>query len=349
MFQPLKLRGSVRTLRTELAEWDITKEQWHAPRRSSVAQLRPDGRVDEQEDHNPNGSVSRSRHSYDEIGRLLESTFQLDDGPISKNVYRYDGSGRIAQNIRIDREGIEREAEIYSYGPDGRKTKLQFVPKLENSTACSTMYGVEGAQQGYGAEGVTTITTLYDDHGESSEAIFRNDRGALILRVVLTRDGAGRLLKEESRCGDHAPFPFGEVLENAPPEDRAVAEAILEKLFSPHKAMWGTTYDYDDRGRQIRRITTMAGISEDHTTWDYDEHDNPIREIEKRTSGELRADESGNLQTMNQKSFKHEVRFDYKYDSHGNWTERVVSVRYEANPDFQRSNIERRGIRYYPI
>jgi hypothetical protein len=312
----------VRTLRTQFAEWDITKEQWQAPRRSSVAHLRPDGRVIDQEDHNPNGSISRSSHNYDESGRILESTFQLDDGPITKDVCRYDDLGRIARNIRVG-EGIEREAEIYSYGPDGRKTKLEFVPKLENSTACSTMYGVEGAQQGYGAEGVTTISTLYDDRGESSEAIFRNDSDALILRVVLTRDGAGRLLKEESRCGDHAPFPFGEVPENAPPEDRAVAAAILEKLFSPHKAMWGTTYDYDNRGRQIRRITTMAGISENQTTWEYDEYDNPIREIDERKTGELRSDESGNLQTMNQKSFKHEVRYDYKYDSHGNWTERV--------------------------
>src|SRR5207249_4061753 len=148
-----------------------------------------------------------------------------------------------------------REAEIYSYGPDGRKTRLQFVPKLENSTACSTMYGVEGAQQGYGAEGVTTITTLYDDRGGSSEALFHNDSGALILRVVLTRDGGGRLLKEESRCGDQAPFPFAEVLENTPPEERAEAAAVFAKLFSPHKAMWSTTYDYDDRGRQIGRIT----------------------------------------------------------------------------------------------
>ena len=113
--------------------------------------------------------------------------------------------------------------------------------------------------------------------------------------MVLTRDGGGRLLKEESRCGHQAPFPFAEVLENTPPEERAEAAAVFAKLFSPHKAMWSTTYDYDDRGRQIGRITMMAGVSEDQTTWEYDEHDNPIRELHERTSGELRADESGNL------------------------------------------------------
>src|SRR5262249_10356337 len=163
-------RGSVRTLHTEFAEWDITKEAWQAPRRSSLAHFRPEGKVSEQEDRNPNGSVSQSRNSYDESGRLFESTFQLDDGPIGKRVYRYEELGRIARNIRIDGEEIERETEIYSYGPDGRKTKVQFVPKLENSKVCSTIYRVEGAQQEYVAEGVTTITTHYDDRGESSEA-----------------------------------------------------------------------------------------------------------------------------------------------------------------------------------
>src|SRR5439155_14081472 len=42
-----------------------------------------------------------------------------------------------------------------------------------------------------------------------------------------------------------------------------------------------------------------------------------------------------------------QVRYKYQYDTHGNWTERVVSVRLEQNPDFQRSNIERRKISYY--
>ena len=48
VFQQWKLRGPVRTLRTELAEWDITNEQWQAPRRVCLVQLRPDGRVVEQ-------------------------------------------------------------------------------------------------------------------------------------------------------------------------------------------------------------------------------------------------------------------------------------------------------------
>jgi YD repeat-containing protein len=338
----------VRTLRTEFAEWDIATEQWQAPRRFCQVQLRPDGRVVEQEDRNPtNGSISRSRYTYAETGHLLESTFQLDEGPIDRRLNRYDELGRLVRTLSTDGEGQERDFEVCSYNEDGRRTKVQFVPRFENPGACGATYGVEGAQLAYGAEGVATITTLYDDREQSSEALFHNHSGALVLRVVLSRDDAGRLIAEESRIGDEPPFPFAQVLQNTPPKERAETVAVLQQLFSPHKAMWRTTYGYDEQGRQTTRTTVMAGISQERITREYDEYDNPIRQIEERTSGELVADESGNLQSANPKSFRHEVRYEYKYDSHGNWTERVVSMRYETNPDFQRSNVERREIAYY--
>ena len=188
VFHQWKLRGPVRTLRTELAEWDITNEQWQAPRSFCLVQLRPDGRVVEQEDHNPNGSISRSRYTYDETGRLLETTFQLDERPNGGRLNRYDESGRLVRTLITDGDGLERDFEVYSYNEDGRKTKLQFVPRLENLGACGVTYAVEGPQLAYGAEGVATITTLYDDREDSCEALFHNHSGSLVLRVVLSRD-----------------------------------------------------------------------------------------------------------------------------------------------------------------
>src|SRR5207244_6841204 len=118
----------------------------------------------------------------------------------------------------------------------------------------------------------------------------------------------------------------------------------------PDRVMWSTTYRYDDRGRRIECSTSMWALHTDHSIWEYDEHDNAIRTIHDDTvSGDLQADESGNLQRVSPKSFRREGRLEYKYDSHGNWTERVVSARYDVNPEFQRSNIDRRTIRYYSI
>ena len=112
--------------------------------------------------------------------------------------------------------------------------------------------------------------------------------------------------------------------------------------------MWSTAYRYDDRGRRIESLTSMGGATRDRTSTEYDELDNPIREIiEESVSGDFQSDESGNLRLVNEKVLRRDVRYEYKYDSQDNWTERVVSVRYETNPDFQRSNIERREISYY--
>jgi hypothetical protein len=347
VFTPPKLLGPVRTVRSEFAEWDTNQEQWQPPRSSSLVVHRPDGNVEEREDRYANNSVSRTTFTYDQANRLLESIFQSGDGQIGRTVYDYDESGRLVRKISVDGNGGEQASEIYSYDDRGRKTKVQSVPRRENSENCGTMYGVEGAEQSYTAEGVSTITTLYDDRELSSEALFQNDRGAVILRVILTRDTAGRLVREETRSGDEPPFPIAEALEKASEEERAAATAFFEQLFNPQKAIYCTTYSYDDRGRRTTRLMSIAGINETSTTWNYDEHDNPIREIEERTSGELEPDESGNLQRLNEKSFRHEVRYEYKYDSYGNWTERVVSLQYEANPHFQRSTIERRDISYY--
>ena len=41
------------------------------------------------------------------------------------------------------------------------------------------------------------------------------------------------------------------------------------------------------------------------------------------------------------------VSFEYKYDAHGNWTDRIVSVRVEPNSAEQPSNIERRIVDYH--
>jgi YD repeat-containing protein len=340
------LRGSVKTMRTEFAEWDVGKEEWQAPRHTTLHQFHAHGQINESVSHNPNGSVSRSTYTYDAADRLAEVHFRLDDGPVSKTVYRYDDLGRAVQTIAVDGDGTERETAIWNYDNAGRKTKIEFVLESRGGTACSTAYGIEGTEQSYFAEGVATITTLFDDREHPSEALLHDSRGGLILEVTFTRDNAGRLLCEEARW-PAMPASIEKRMENAPPEERAAAAAIFAQVLGPEKVLSRTTYSYDERGRRIERSESMGGMSADHITWHYDDYDNPIRQIEEHKSHDMNVDESGNLQPSNEKSSRHEVRFDYKYDKNGNWTERVVTVRYESNPDFQRSNIERREITYY--
>jgi hypothetical protein len=340
------LRGSVKTMRTEFAEWEVGKEQWQVPRHTTLHRFRADGQINEHVSHNPNGSVSRSTYSYDAADRLAEVQFRLDDGPVSKTLYRYDDLGRVVQTIAVDNDSTEREASTWNYDNAGRKTKIEFVSEPRGGMACSTAYGIEGTEQSYFAEGVATITTLFGDGEHSSEALLHDSGGRVILQLAFTRDNAGRLLCEEARW-PAMPASIEKGMENAPPEERAATAAIFAQILGPEKVLSRTTYSYDERGRRIGRSESMGGMSADQTTWYYDDYDNPVRQIQEHKAHDMNVDESGNLQPSNEKSSRHEVRFDYKFDKNGNWTERAVSVRYESNPEFQRSKIERREIIYY--
>jgi hypothetical protein len=57
--------------------------------------------------------------------------------------------------------------------------------------------------------------------------------------------------------------------------------------------------------------------------------------------------EDGVVKSEEQPSRTQHARFEYQYDAHGNWTERIVSQRLEPNTVERRSNIERRTIAYY--
>jgi len=107
------------------------------------------------------------------------------------------------------------------------------------------------------------------------------------------------------------------------------------------------TYSYDEKGRRVERRARMGEMSEECSIYRFDEHDNPTEEIQDHTHREMNSNEAGNPQPANEVSTHRQVRNAYKYDDHGNWTERVISVRLEQNPEFQPTNIERRKISYY--
>ena len=73
----------------------------------------------------------------------------------------------------------------------------------------------------------------------------------------------------------------------------------------------------------------MASLKTEAATWD------------------LNQDDEGSLQNTPDKVIVQHNRFEYRYDAHRNWVERIVLIRPESNPEFQPSNIERRAIAYH--
>ena len=159
------------------------------------------------------------------------------------------------------------------------------------------------------------------------------------------RDSAGRLISEEFHQGERSPFQ-NYLDDKAPAEERerlaALFDAVLGNGFS------STMYRYDAKGRLMTREHRMGNLGGDVTTYRYGERDDPIEETTEHRTREASFDETRNVKYSSDRIDVQHNQLEYLYDAHGNWTERIVSFRSESEPTFQRSNIERRMIAYYP-
>jgi hypothetical protein len=246
------IHGRVETLRTEWAKWDQAKNDWQPSTRRTSVRFRPDGRIIGIEAFNPDGSVARTACVYNDAGRILETRLHMNDGPVSRIASSYDGAGRIIRTVNIDEKGVGSESEIYRYHPSGRKTKIQFLPKVEGHIGYSV--DVEGGAALFGASGAATMTTAYDEHDRASEVTLHDDVHRLLRRMTLTHDSTGRLVKQELQAGTTPVFPELQLLVTI-------------------------TCAYDEKGRQVERNMTMGTLGGERTTFRFDDHDNPVEEI----------------------------------------------------------------------
>lgn len=269
-----KLKGPVRELRTEHAEWNAERGEWGEPRGLATVSFRPDGQFSENESQNPDGSFARSAHLYDDRGRLVETQSWMNDGPRRRVRYSYDGEGRLASAIETSPDGSQKEVESYRYDEAGRQTKVHnFEGQGSNF---SVGFGVEGVVHGYPAPGAVMSTTTHDRFDRPAEIRFVNGDQELVLRIVFSRDTLGRLLSETVYINHETAFTFS-------PDEDAAAEypgfaEVLAQAFADN-TFASTTYAYDDHGRVSERIVRFSSLSEERTTLEYDDHDNPVAEI----------------------------------------------------------------------
>jgi YD repeat-containing protein len=348
-----ELRGPVRTLRSQFAEWNPVAGDWWPLKARFVAKFRPDGQVGEIEHHNPDGSVPREIWIYDEAGRLIEDQWWAKDELTRRTFHTYVVDGRPASCVAVDLDGTKRETEQWQYDESGRKTKVVVLPVPESSGAscstgsCGAIYGVEGTDAAYSAPGATTSTTTYDEHERPSEVTFRDVNNTLVTRVVFSRDQDGHLLSERMEFGAASGLlgPANDA-NTMPTDERASLIELLETVFQDH-IFSVATYTYDEKGRRIESVRRMGALSEERVSVRYDDFDNPVEEVRSEMSREMRMD-NGAVKSEEQRSHVQHVAFEYQYDAYGNWIERMVRQRTEPNLDERPSHIERRTIDYYP-
>jgi YD repeat-containing protein len=332
-----KVHGPVKTLRTEHANWDLNAQEWEAPRGRTLVSFRPDGWVNSSSFMNPDGSVVQQRWVSSDAGLPVESTSQMDDGPAVRTTLSYDGKGRHLRTVLRDHDGTEKETEAIHYSSDG-KTKVRFF----GIAGANAFFNIEGTEQGVGAPGATSMITEYDERDRPGKVVFEDANHKTVTVVTLKRDSAGRLLSFETNMG--AASRFAGLFEKAPPEERDRMAAVLRQVVGDTST---TTFRYDEQGRLRERVIGRGSLGENRSTYAYGEREDPIEETTENTSREASINNDGDPIYTASKVRRQQNRFEYTYDTHGNWTERIVSYRLETNPDLQRSNIERRVITYY--
>jgi YD repeat-containing protein len=337
-----QLRGPVRTLRVHVGEWNTHDEAWEPLRLFHVATFRPDGRLDDFEHYNPDGTIARTSYRYDDAGRLLETRFQTGDGAVTRTVPSYDVEGRPGRTMVVAGAG-ERELESCYYDAAGRRTVVQRLEAF-GLVGMNVCYGVDGSERSYGAPGAATLSVSYDEHDRSVDAIFRDRADAMLRRVSFVRDGEGRLVREDVHLGDVSPFPRPDVA-GASAGDRARFDALIVGSF-PDGLFSSVACIYDDRGYLVERTERMGALSEAREIFRNDDRGNPIEQISETRRWQMNMDETGQPRRTEESPIDQRNAFEYVYDAHDNWTERIVSYRRPSTGHWQRTNIERRELTY---
>jgi hypothetical protein len=333
-------RGPVRTCTEEM--------DYPAGKFVITTEFTLDGKLLSTRHLNPDGSQWVTSQFYDAAGRLLKtSTGKL--GEVSEDTIRsYDETGRLVLVTNSVRNGDRTE---FHYDERGHKTSIQyFDPQTlqrfeDGQVAVAGSFWDAATSSGIGVPMGGTISTSYNQNGLPTEADIRNAAGQTVTRFVRTYDVDGRVLEERSVSKNVARGFADQLLKNIPPEAREkVAPEEIEKINRTLAAILGDeqvstmSYTYDSQGRQTTtRRNHLSFESVASTT--YNDHGEKLEERQVFnpntafvSGARARLQGAGLTQNSEAESplASHQppkiptARFNYEYDSYGNWIEQTV-------------------------
>jgi hypothetical protein len=259
-----ELLGSVRSVRTESAIWDLTTETWQAPNRVVREEYREDGKISVWE-HHWNGQASRSTHKYDQAGRLVETQIWNGGESAGRVAYEYDESGQLMRQVGYGLEGA-RVIEERTYAPDGSHVRVQRLPEGVTDVYCP----VDGADYYFSAPGAREMIAVYDGEDRLSEMRVQDANGEVLRRFVLTRGEQGRLVRDELLLEDGAARMTNEYAY----DELGRRNATLRRLFGSEEER--EQCSYDDRGNRAEVVT---GRGHTRFAYRYDGHGNWIERL----------------------------------------------------------------------
>ena len=311
-----------------------------------------DGRLLSTRTTNANGPDWVANYAYDAAGHLLSVSSGLLGRESVESVYSYDDNGRLLR-VANPRSGSRSE---YHYDQEGRKIELRTPePRSQGGAVAFGGGPFAAAQVGFGAPQGGSFKIIYNERDVATEVQTLDVEGHVVSRVVRTFDEDGRVLGEK------------QVFENfqfiIPPEQRAKAmaesglsaEALAAELDKQLRATLGadasffaSSSKYDAQGRLVEVRSRMGPDSERIVTTAYNERGDIATET-NATTWQVNANNGGATNAagpaLPPERFAH--RYDYTYDSFGNWTERVTKLSSKPGEPFTNSSTTRRTITYY--
>jgi hypothetical protein len=245
------------------------------------------------------------------------------DGQIVTSRIRQNGSEQVIANDAGDQNE-------FSHDEQGRKVAVKtFDPETLQRNRAAIAMGVslwDAALTGHGVPVGGKVRTTYNQSEQPIELQILGAEGRVVSRVVRTYDADGRIVEEKPICENPVPmflerFPAEQIGQMTPENFQLMSEELSTLLAGKTPA--GTSYTYDTQGRIMKTCERNMMFERTVTTTYNDQGD----KAEERTTITSNCVQPAPFDFPKQS----EVRYEYQYDGHGNWTQQTVN--HLSHPD----------------
>jgi YD repeat-containing protein len=310
-----------------------------------------EGRVVSTRWSNSDGSEFVTQYTYDLSGRLLKMSQGNETEKLAETVYSYGDDGRL---LKVTNSRTADNPVVFRYDDHGSKTKVQasraadYRPNLASNADAL----FESADTPPNLPGGGTATTIYDEQDRPVEVQVRDANGELVSRALRTYDAEGRVAEEKDVLQSPEMLIPAEqrakILQAAreqgePPEEvLKQLRAQLTTLMGGQSGVVSVSHEYDSQGR-IKQTRRRVFNREQQIDITYNQQGDKLLEITRESAlfGE-NPDATAPLRPTYS-----EVRYSYKYDERGNWTEQAVSYRSSPDDTFGPPTVTTRTLTHY--
>lgn len=190
------------------------------------------------------------------------------------------------------------------------------------------------------------MTTVYDLHSRPLETAFHDSQNRVLSRFTLRYDEMGRLVEETQISEKEEKLP-ADMLAMLNPAQIETVKASFG--FGGGRQRWHRLHRYDNEGHRIETVSRMGVFDNEREIMAYNQHGDVSETQSTRDSKEISIDLEGHVVEPQEprRPQNSEVRYSYQYDEHGNWTERVISIRREPDKPCTISSVDRRSLTYF--